>query len=860
VTIQHPWLLFAAAPALAVCILGTLAGYEAFSRRRRLVSLIIRCVMLAAIILGIAGLQISSDDNRQAAVIVADTSASVSSRSGWMTNTLRRIDAERPRPDGLGVVSAAGTSQVVSPFVSSGELQKIVTGPVPAKTDLAKGLLLASALLPGQDRRRIVVMTDGRANAGNTLTAARLIHRLGVRVDVWPVKTSAPEMAIDSVSAPPFVRSHEAFSVTVSVWSNTAGTYRLVLRDAGRIVNRVRRRVQPGENTVVLPEHALPHGLHTFMARLSSRRDTESENNSGSAATRVAGPPHVLVIAPSRHEAADVLHGLAKTHMRPTFKPAASVQSGLADLRAYDATVLVNTPASALGTKTVDAFVPYVRDLGRGLVVIGGPRSYSEGGYTGTALERALPVKMELPKRRRFRSVAVVFIIENLETYRSVNISKEAAKEAIAYLEPSDLVAVNDAQGKGHFAVPLQRAYNKFKMGRAIDNMVPGDPQSYAPDLKASFRVLQRAQAETKHIILVGDGDAVRDYRKLVTHIRAAGITVSTVATGGGRCPASNNPCRDPGLMRNIARWGGGRYYDGRQADRIPRIILREAKNTDRLGIVRTSFYPKVVSSSPMLKGIHKLAPLTGYVATTPKTAGGTVMKSGRGDPLLAGWQYGLGRAVAWTSDAAGLWTRQWVRSGFTAKFWGNLVAWSLPSRRNDPLPVSVVRHGATATATVRAPDAHGLAPVVSLRVVSPDGHTAAVPAARTGSDTFSASFPAQRQGTYEVSARAQGGGPLRSGTAELEVSYAPEFQRVGVDLPFDRALARAGGGQLIKHADAVWADNLAAVSVSSSLAAPLWVLALLLFPVDIAVRRLVVNRDDWRRLLGRPTPPPQPE
>ena len=55
---------------------------------------------------------------------------------------------------------------------------------------------------------------------------------------------------------------------------------------------------------------------------------------------------------------------------------------------------------------------------------------------------------------------------------------------------------------------------------------------------------------------------------------------------------------------------------------------------------------------------------LLGYNGTTAKPAAQTVLVTARDDPLLAQWQYGLGRSVAWTSDSTGRWAKSWIALG----------------------------------------------------------------------------------------------------------------------------------------------------------------------------------------------------
>ena len=83
--------------------------------------------------------------------------------------------------------------------------------------------------------------------------------------------------------------------------------------------------------------------------------------------------------------------------------------AGLAD---YDSVVLVDVPRLRLSDKALAALQVYVRDLGRGLVTIGGPEAYGAGGYTDTPLEETLPVDMGVRDREKQPDVALVVVID----------------------------------------------------------------------------------------------------------------------------------------------------------------------------------------------------------------------------------------------------------------------------------------------------------------------------------------------------------------------------------------------------------------------------------------------------------------
>lgn len=860
ISFATPLALLLAIPLFALAIAFWRNGYVNLSRRRGRVALAVRLVLLSAVVLGLAGVGLNLSQSRQAVVVVADLSASDANARSGMQQFVNQIARQRSSGSGsngnqIGVVAVgrdARVEQPVSPLTSFDGFQTSID---PNYTNLEDGLSLANAIFPDGYRRRITLLTDGQQNVGDAVATARLVHSLGVRVDVWPVHlSSGPEVLVDGVSIPSQLRPQEHFSISVAVRSTVATTSGLTIYQDNSLALSRQENIHPGENQYVFDQAPLHPGFHTYRVQITPAIDTQYQNNSGTAFTLVAGPPKVLVISPTRSEAANVLASLHTTGIHADFQYPADVIPTLSYLQRYSSVVLVDTPADELDPDLVSQLVPYVRDLGQGLVVIGGQESFGMGNYGQTGLEQALPVKMDLPKRKDLPSAAVALVIENLESNSQVNISKQAGKGVIGLLTTQDQILVDDAQGNGHFAVPLQHAGNKHAIDQAIDQMQPGDPTSYATDLQAAYNSLKQTNARIKHIILLGDGDAEdSNYETVVKRIRAGGVTISTIATNG-------LGFNDFQTMQNIARWGGGRYYRGDNTSGIPNIFLREARTVARSGIIQGRFYPQEISLNPMLRDIRRVPPLTGYVATTPKPTGEMILVSNKLDPVLAAWQYGLGRSVAWTSDAAGLWTRDWLQAPGANRFWANLVIWSLPSSQAGRLYINASSGQGQGRIAIDTPPALGANPSVTAHVLGPDLHSTTVQLQPSSPGQFRGSFLANTPGSYFVTADARGVSHAEVGETGLDVSYSAEYRANGSNMPFIRALAAAGGGSVVTQPDAAWRNNLAPVLARRSLATWFWLLALLLFPIDIGVRRLIVNRSDLTAIrvalagLRRPT------
>ena len=173
----------------------------------------------------------------------------------------------------------------------------------------------------------------------------------------------------------------------------------------------------------------------------------------------------------------------------------------------------------------------------------------------------------------------------------------------------------------------------------------------------------------------------------------ANGITVSGVAVGQDA---------DEWLMQRIAEMGNGRYYFTDDFASIPKIFTKETYMATRSYINNETFFPKALGSSSILSGIDAVPSLDGYITTTIKGGAVPVLVSQQDDdPVLAYWDYGLGRVTAWTSDARGIWTGNWLEWDQAATFWLNTISSILPGSSNEAGRIETNRNGNIGQVTV---------------------------------------------------------------------------------------------------------------------------------------------------------------
>jgi hypothetical protein len=245
-------------------------------------------------------------------------------------------------------------------------------------------------------------------------------------------------------------------------------------------------------------------------------------------------------------------------------------------------------------------------------------------------------------------------------------------------------------------------------------------------------------------------------------------------------------------------------------------------------------------------------------VETTPRAAADIVLKSPQGDPLLAAWQYGLGRVVAWTSDAQGRWTAALLQWSSANRFFGDVVRYSLPQSGDPALQVETQVQGDHTHLLVASPSSSGEA--VSVSAVTPDLSDSSLTLSSTGPGRFEGDLRTDQVGSYLVHVTDSVGGVVKhTTTIGLVVPYSPEYRNLGTDTTTLTAIARAGGGVLIPDVSTVFSLPVPPVHAVQPIGELLLVLAILLFPLDIALRRLVFRAEDlpvWRSALQRaPTP-----
>ena len=690
-----PWVLW---PLLAVVALEAFLAWRrvGVGRRQWRAAVAARVIVAALIVLALVDPTIHRPSDRVAAVFVVDGSASVG-ENGAASAAAFVDDAVSSRPGdaSAGVVVFGGDARVDQVMADIDDYAGSSTVVDAAATDVAAGVRLGAALLPSDARRRVVLLSDGRANAGDLETELERLRASGLPVDVVTLESAAgPDTAVAAVDVPRLARVDERIAVVVHVVASEATTATVTLRRDGNDVETRTVQVQPGDNPVRFEDVAGADAgaVVRYQAVVASSGDTVADNDAGFAAVPVDGPARVLVIEGSP-DGSDTLVSALEAGGVGTEVVGVGDIPDVQELITYAGIVMVDVDARTLTGKQIETLTTAVRDLGRGLVTIGGRQSYGIGGYRESPLSDLLPVDSEILDPQRRRTVAEVLSIDTSESMSAchcrddqminqvqeggvnkTDISRAAAERTIAALADSDEVGVLAWNSSAEWVIPLQQLPPADVVERGLRSLRPFGQTDIRDSLHDAAEALVASDAELKHIILFTDG--FTDLALIrATAAEAAqlyedhGITTSVLATGEGAAP----------LLEDIAISGKGRFYAGTDLEQVPQIMAEEAVIASRSFITEGEFLPEVVSDDDVVAPLTESPPLFGYVATTAKGQASTLLRIGPDrDPLLATWQAGLGRVSSWTSDVTD-WSAAWSSWDGYVDFWSRLVKDTLP-------------------------------------------------------------------------------------------------------------------------------------------------------------------------------------
>src|SRR5262249_13140223 len=156
------------------------------------------------------------------------------------------------------------------------------------------------------------------------------------------------------------------------------------------------------------------------------------------------------------------------------------------------------------------ALQTYVRDLGGGLIVVGGPDAYAPGGYFKTPLEETLPLDMQIRDQRRLPQLTIAYVIDRSGSMsmvgpsgvENIELAKEAIIRSLDFLQPSDRAGVLSFDTQGYWIAEPQPVLDRIGLQNLVGTLRASGGTDILAGMTLAGEAMQQEPSQRKHIIL----------------------------------------------------------------------------------------------------------------------------------------------------------------------------------------------------------------------------------------------------------------------------------------------------------------------------------------------------------------------
>jgi Mg-chelatase subunit ChlD len=822
-SLERAWVLV----LLALPLFWVVRSWAATTRRA---ALLLKAGAMAAILLALAEPRVTVTESRMAVVTLVDTSASIPSDDLLRASEfIRNLERSKGR-HWVGVVPFARGIRELEKGESLRPVKLIHTpGDAGRSTDLEAAVREGLATAPAGYIPRVVLISDGRENRGSVNRAVWQARQLGIPIDTVPMAgRPKPGLVLESITLPSFAFTGDKFPIELTLTSPQRTAAVVEIGAEGKILGTQNVTLERGENQVrVYAALGTPGAID-----LSGRIKANDLGELGFSHAVSMRRPRLLYV--SQDPPAAEAH-LMETLAASQFEVTRADSLGPEKFADYEVIVLNNQDLESIPESRKNDLEAYVK-RGGGLLVIGGERNrYVDDKNVEDALERTLPAKLAPP--RNPEGTCVVLIIDKSSSMegRKIELARLAAIGVIENLRAIDAVGVLIFDNSFQWAVPIRKAEDRSTIKRLVAGVMPDGGTQIAPALAEAYRRIVPQQAVVKHIVLLTDGISEEgDSIALAREAATSKVTISTVGLGQDVNRA---------YLEKVASYSKGKSYFLADPSGLEQILMKDVMEHTGTTTVEKNIRPVVVRKAEVLEGVdlENAPPLRGYVRYESKPTADTLVTVDKNDPLLARWQFGLGRAVVFTSDAKSRWAERWVGWAGFDRLWANICRDLLPHTQHGVATAEIDSAKGDLVVTYRLSSEIEDPPAApAIYAFGPDGFQKPVEMRKTAAGTFRGTVPVgSRRGLFRVR-------PVEESRAFPEIGIYRQQEEMldyGSDEWLLKKAAELSGGRFNPQPRQVFDSGGRSVTTSVRL----WP-ALLALAIALNLAELLQRKWPWRR------------
>lgn len=873
ISFDNPWLLLIAIPLFGFIIAAYCIAIGKENRTKHIVaSFVLHLIMAACIVLSTAGTVLTCILTKTEVYVVADVSYSASANLDKVNDYVKKVEKGLPRNAKMGVV-CFGKDQVL--FTDLGEkLGDVKDAQVDnSATDIVAALDYASSLFSEDVIKRIVLITDGKQTGGDEATelvgAVEKLYSQNVYVDAMylddNLSPTAKEVQIDTASFMQSTYLNHETTARVMVQTTYETPAVVTLYRDGEKVKELAERLTVGLNVVTFNLFTGARGSYDYEVRVQAAGDELDRNNVYEFTQTVSGNMRVMLLTGNSTDEAELQKLYGEKATIDAFGVGDDVPFTVEQLCKYDEIVVsdFNVDTLEYDTTFLDSVNTVTQKYGKSLLTFGDLSIQNQDdNETLTRFGGMLPVDYGNPNQGAKLLSIVLDISLSMDSRGHLLMAKQAVEQLLELLEydkdyvsityfadkiyPTDGAAVFTRDVKDGILEDLERIESKH--GTAIEE---GLRVGYGEIIPYVQRIAN------KQLVLISDGlrfsGSTADLGLEAATNKGYGIVTTTVLTNSRAAADLANLEEEKAgfdLMKDIATQGGGKFYHAKTTQEAKDIVVSEIASdfTESVVLDRPSQVLLARASDKVLKGLENasFAPITSYV-NSKKKGGSTMVLSTMYTntanvsfevPLYAYWKYGSGKISTFTSGLSTAWSSTF-RNETGEKFLTNVFATNVPEQKiENPYIVEMDFDGIHATVTL-TPAVVDLDAVATVEVTTPDGksYTDEMIFYATG---YTYRFSASELGKYTVKVNYAYANVEFPSETSFHATYATEYDRFATFDPADLYAAIRNRGTVSENGEITLVnDEKAASTYTVQCTVPLLVVAVSLFVVDVAVRKL---------------------
>ena len=864
------YLLFIALPLVALLSVPfILAVRKNNVNGHNIASLAIHVLMAVLIAFAAAGTSVVTTVTETNVYVVADVSYSANRNLDIVDKYIK--DISLPKNTRMGVICFGKNYRLLTKLGERFNSVKDAKGVDDSETDIVGALEYAGSLFRDGVIKRIVLVTDGMESySGDSNALKRTIDNLNaddIHVDAIFVDDNITdgtnEVQVSSVQYTSNAYLGRKETVTAVIQSGVETDVMATLYNGETELEKLAPHLSAGVNTVSFENLITSEsGTYGYTIKVEAAGDINPRNNSISFKQNVTDNINILLVTQNTADYNAVLEIYENAdYIYAPLLIGERVPYSIEELCKYDEIIISGTDVSnsvvnyEMFLESVDKVVSL---FGKSLLTIGDTGIQNDYDGKLKRLDNMLPVNYGNGNQDAKLYTLVLDISRSMNQLGKWSRAQNAALQLIDFLNDEDKVCIVAFYGSFetlYFVADPTAPLNKEAAKNTISSIGLNDLEQgtmLSCGLSEAFdKIKDLSIYSEKQLMLISDGLSYTGESDnpldITRNMRSNGIITSVIDVGRGAANDSTS-ANAKQLLENIAAQGGGSYYLANTDAELDGIIFGDIADDLNESVVERSTAVKINKRrDEAVEGITSFTHIDGYVNSKEKASADTVLnvdyfKSNGGSvsvPLYAHWSYGNGKVASFTSSLSSSWITPWKgENGIYKQFFTNVINALTPDEKIDCPFVTEVREENGYSAITVTPATVRMDAVAQVSVKTPSGETVESPMA-FDSSVYSYNVLTPAEGDYEITVTYKYAETDYVSVINLTVSYLPEYNSFAVyeASGLNRVI---GGGTVSENGKLTLVNDDKEMGVYTvSLVVPLLIASVVLFAVDICVRKL---------------------